>query len=103
MHKISRFCILTLIFLPFAVGAQQFISPKKTTPGITMAVEINDSKDLDFIQNNLNRFYGVQKVRVNGLVDISAVASALSLLGDLEEVQLLKFTVQLNADDLEKL
>lgn len=103
MHKISRFCILTLIFLPFAVGAQQFISPKKTTPGITMAVEINDSKDLDFIQNNLNRFYGVQKVRVNGLVDISAVASALSLLDDLEEVQLLKFTGQLNDDDLEKL
>jgi hypothetical protein len=103
MHKLSLCFLLTLLFLPFQGFAQPFSSPKRTTPGLTLSVEIVDAGDLEFIRKNLTRFYGVQKVRINGMVDISAVSSTLALLDDLEEVQLLKFAGQLNDEDLEKL
>ena len=83
--------------------AQVFVSPKKVTPGITLALEINDAKDVEFIRNNIRRFYGVQKVRVNGTAEISAVSSLLAVLDDLDEVQLLKFSGVLSDDDLEKM
>jgi hypothetical protein len=103
MHKSFWLIILVFLLLPLKLEGQNFISPKKSTPGITLAIEINDSKDLEFIRNNLVRFYGVQKVRVNGDVDISSASSVIALLDDLEEVQLIRFAGQLNDEDLEKL
>lgn len=91
------------ICLTQSLTGQVFVSPKKMAPGLALALEVNDAKDLEFIRNNLRKFYGVQKVRVNGQVDISQVAATLSLLDDLDEVQLIRFAGQLNDEDLEKL
>lgn len=99
--------LFLLLFMTFAgsirLAAQVFISPSKMSPGLALAIEINERKDLEFIKSNLRRFYGVQKVRVNGAVDVSEVAATLSMLDDLDEVQLIRFSGQLNDDDLEKL
>lgn len=83
--------ILLLLLATGSAGAQQFVSPKKVTTGITIAIEINDSKDLEFIKNNLRKFYGVQRVRVNGDVNIAEVAAVLELLDDLQDVQLVRY------------
>ncbi|MBL7813139.1 MAG: hypothetical protein JNL57_13035 [Bacteroidetes bacterium] len=96
------FAILFAVWAPIA-SAQPYLNPRKVASGITLNLEINEQKDLDFIRKNLKRFYGVQHVRVNGNVDISKVAGTLSLLDEVEDVQLLKFTGELTDDDLEKL
>ncbi|MCC7296745.1 MAG: hypothetical protein IT244_00315 [Bacteroidia bacterium] len=91
-----------LFYLP-VLKAQQFVSPGNVSTGITVAVEIKSAKDLLYVKNNINRFYGVQRVRVNGDVNISQVAAVLELLDDLQDVQLLKFSGELTENDLLKL
>lgn len=85
------------------LGAQAFVVPSKATTGLTVAIEINNNKDLDFVKNNLQRFYGVQRVRINGDVDIHTASAVLELLDDVQDVQLLKFTGELSEQDLLKL
>jgi len=67
------------------------------------AVEITQQKDLDFIKSNLDKFYGIQRMRISGVVDVSRVCDVLPLLDDLDEVQLLKFSGTLNDEDVEHL
>lgn len=98
-----RSFILGCLLLPLALRAQQFVPPSKVATGLTVAIEIKDQKDLDFVKNNLQKLYGVQRVRVNGPVDIHSVAAVLELLDDVQDVQLLKFSGDLNEQDLLKL
>ncbi len=72
-------------------------------PGIGLAVELTSQKDLDFIAKHLRNFYGVQKVRVNGPMEIGRVSALLEKFDDLEEVQLLQFGGELADQDLERL
>lgn len=95
--------VLTLLIVAAPAFSQVFVSPQKATAGVTLAIEIKDAKDLEHLQKNLRKFYGVQRVRVNGTVNISKVAAVLELLDDLQDVQLLKFAGQLTDDDLLKL
>ncbi|NBP06818.1 MAG: hypothetical protein EBV15_11500, partial [Bacteroidetes bacterium] len=67
------------------------------------AVEIAQQKDIDFIKTNLDKFYGIQRIRISGPVDVSRVCDILPLLDDLDEVQLLKFSGTLNDEDVEHL
>lgn len=98
-------CVFVFLFflLHGCATAQKFTSPKKFNAGVTTAIEINDDKDLEFIKKNLNQFYGVQIVRVNGEVNVEKTAAILELLDDLEDVQLLKFTGEFNDKVVEKL
>jgi hypothetical protein len=102
--NIRHFLVISIwIFLALPLHGQFYSSPKKAASGITLNIEINDAKDLEFIRTNIKKFYGVQKVRVNGNVNISKVASTISLLDDIEDVQLIKFTGELTDTDLELL
>lgn len=95
--------VLVLFTLANIARAQTFESPQRASAGITLAIEIKDAKDLEHVQKNLQKFYGVQRVRVNGNVEISKVAAVLELLDDLQDVQLMKFSGQISDDDLLKL
>jgi len=99
-YLVVLLCLFTVISNS---GAQTYVSPKKANSGITVAVEITDNKDLEFIKNNLKRFYGVQRVRVNGSVNVEQAASVLELLEDLQDVQLIKYSGELTEDALLKL
>jgi hypothetical protein len=79
------------------------VSPTKSTTGLTLAIEIKNEKDLSYVQSNLWRFYGVQRVRIDGEIDIKRVAAVLELLDDVQDVQLIKFTGELGEDELSKL
>lgn len=96
--------VLILLLLGISkISAQVFVSPSKATTGLTLAIEIKNDKDLSFVQSNLWRFYGVQRVRVDGDVDIKRVSAVLELLDDVQDVQLLKFSGELGEDELNKL
>lgn len=101
--NIRLLCLLGFLCGFAALHSQSYVSPQRATAGINLAVEIKDQKDLEHIKNNLQKFYGVQKVRVNGTANISQVAAVLELLDDLQDVQLLNFGGELTENDLLKL
>ncbi|MEK0420753.1 MAG: hypothetical protein RLZZ161_604 [Bacteroidota bacterium] len=86
-----------------SLSGQVFVKPAAALIMRSTAVEVTHQKDLDFIKSNLDRFYGLQRIRVSGNVDVSRVCDVLPLLDDLDEVQLLKFSGTLNDEDVEHL
>ena len=101
--RLRGFVICLCLLLFSSVGAQVFVKPATALSMRSTAVEISQQKDLDFIQSNLDRFYGIQRIRINGSVDVSRVCGILPLLDDLDEIQLLKFSGTLNDEDVEHL
>jgi hypothetical protein len=97
------YLLVLLLGLGFDAEAQPFVKPSKIGTLSVLAIEINDNKDLDLIRSNIKRFYGTQKIRINGSVDISKAAAVVALLDDLDELQLLQFNGTLNGDDIEHL
>ena len=93
---------ICLLLIP-SVGAQVFVKPAAAIVMRSTAVEIAQQKDIDFIKTNLDKFYGIQRIRISGPVDVSRVCDILPLLDDLDEVQLLKFSGTLNDEDVEHL
>lgn len=102
--RLKHFYVLSfLFFFSINAGAQLYVSPQKVLDNITVAVEIKSAVDVQYIKNNLSKFYGVQRIRVNGTADISEVAVMVELLDDLEDIQLVKYSGQLSESDLEKM
>lgn len=102
-HWINRLIFYLMLLLPAASEAQNYVSPHKANAGVNIAIEIKEKKDLDYIQKNLNKFYGVQFVRVNGNVDIERVSKVIELLDDVEDVQLIGFTGEFNEEVIDRL
>ena len=99
-----RFLVFGPLFIAFSVlQGQVFVKPTAALSMRSTAVEITQQKDLDFIKSNLDKFYGIQRIRISGTVDVSRVCDLLPLLDDLDEVQLLKFSGTLNDEDVEHL
>ena len=104
VHCMRAIAIIILFLLGYTeLLAQGYVSPTKSTTGLTLAIEIKNEKDLSYVQSNLWRFYGVQRVRIDGEIDIKRVAAVLELLDDVQDVQLIKFTGELGEDELSKL
>jgi len=104
VHCMRAIAIIILFLLGYTeLLAQGYVSPNKSTTGLTLAIEIKNEKDLSYVQSNLWRFYGVQRVRIDGEIDIKRVAAVLELLDDVQDVQLIKFTGELGEDELSKL
>ena len=99
-----RFLFFGLLILAFSlVHGQVFVKPTAALSMRSTALEITQQKDLDFIKSNLDKFYGIQRIRISGTVDVSRVCDLLPLLDDLDEVQLLKFSGTLNDEDVDHL
>lgn len=98
-----KWLFVLVLFISGKLYAQQYTSPRKASTGITVAIEIKDNRDLDYVKSNLRKFYGIQRVRINGPVDISNVAPVLELLDDLQDVQLVKFEGDFSDEVLLKL
>lgn len=99
-----RFFVLGFFSVVFSLlQGQVFVKPAAALIMRSTAVEIAQQKDIDFIKTNLGKFYGIQRIRISGPVDVSRVCDILPLLDDLDEVQLLKFSGTLNDEDVEHL
>jgi hypothetical protein len=99
-----RLIVLGVCFILFSsVKGQLYVKPSVALSMRSTAVEITQPKDIDFIKANLDKFYGIQRIRISGNVDVSRVCDLLPLLDDLDEVQLLKFSGTLNDEDVEHL
>jgi hypothetical protein len=99
-----RFFIVGLsLLVSSTLRSQVFVKPSAALSMRSTAVEITQQKDLDFIKANLDKFYGIQRIRISGTVDVSRVCDVIPLLDDLDEVQMLKFSGTLNDEDVEHL
>ena len=101
--RIRLFAFGVCLFLFTSLNGQLFVKPSAALTLRSTAVEITQPKDIDFIKANLDKFYGIQRIRISGNVDVSRVCDVLPLLDDLDEVQLLKFSGTLNDEDVEHL
>ena len=99
-----RFLFFGLSLIAFSIlNGQVFVKPIAAVSMRSTALEISQQKDLDFIKSNLDKFYGIQRIRISGTVDVSRVCDLLPFLDDLDEVQLLKYSGTLNDEDVEHL
>lgn len=104
MNMRLRFFIVGLsLLVSSTLRSQVFMKPSAALSMRSTAVEITQQKDLDFIKANLDKFYGIQRIRISGTVDVSRVCDVIPLLDDLDEVQMLKFSGTLNDEDVEHL
>lgn len=104
LMKIKSILLLFIFVFYSIVGySQNYISPKKVTAGLTVAIEIKDKKELDYVQKNLSKFYGVQFLRVNGNLDIDKVSKVIEMLDDVEDVQLINFGGEFNEEVIDRL
>ena len=86
-------------FLAQAQGLT-YVAPAKAIEGFSAYVEIKTAVDLRQLSANLSRFQSIERLRVDGLLDIAQVAAVAGRLDNLEELHLESFSGVLQDEDL---
>ncbi|MFM1897994.1 MAG: hypothetical protein RL577_234 [Bacteroidota bacterium] len=80
-----------------------YVSPAKAIEGFSAYVEIKTTVDLRQLSANLSRFQSIERLRVDGPLDIAQVAAVAGRLDNLEELHLESFSGILQDEDLQEL
>ena len=94
-----------LIFFANSATSQygDFVRPQKAIKGFQSHILLTSYEDFVYLKSHLPQFINVEKLRIDGTVDVGLLSEVASKLDELEELQLRNFQGILSDADLELL
>ena len=96
---------LGMFFLSSFLNAQfgDFVRPEKAVKGYDYHILLTNFSDFKYLKTHLPEFSNIEKLRIDGAVDVNLLSEVANKLDELEELQLRNFQGILSDNDLENL
>lgn len=96
---------LGMFFLTSFLNAQfgDFVRPEKAVTGFDYNIILTNYNDFKYLKSHLSAFSNIEKLRIDGAVDVNLLSEVANKLDELEELQLRNFQGILSDNDLENL
>ena len=94
-----------MFFLSSFSNAQygDFVRPEKAVKGYDYHILLTNFSDFKYLKTHLPEFSNIEKLRIDGAVDVNLLSEVANKLDELEELQLRNFQGILSDNDLENL
>ena len=94
-----------MFFLSSFLNAQygDFVRPEKAVKGYDYHILLTNFSDFKYLKTHLPEFSNIEKLRIDGAVDVNLLSEVANKLDELEELQLRNFQGILSDNDLENL
>ena len=94
-----------MFFLSSFLNAQygDFVRPEKAVKGYEYHILLTNFSDFKYLKTHLPEFSNIEKLRIDGAVDVNLLSEVANKLDELEELQLRNFQGILSDNDLENL
>lgn len=103
LKNILKYFLLVMLFTLYNNVLAQYERPHKIKRETQTQLLIQETEDAKIVLENLAKYQHVEKVKINGDVDVAIACKALSLIDAVEELELIKFAGILSDEDIQNI
>lgn len=105
MHFVKQLILGYFLLVSAILNAQyaDYVRPEKAVKGYEPHILITNNKDFHYLKSHIPQFQNIEKLRIDGAVDVNLLSEIAGKFDNLEELQLRSFQGIISDVDLENI